>query len=148
MLAERTQVRVPGQPFEIAIPEQQRPFEGGRGPGHVAGQRVTASEIVKDQRVARLELRQPLVDFEAVFELPPLAVIVPQQLQGFDISGIAPNNPFQKCDLDFQVSRCFARRFSLGTSLSRHTTEWIVPKLDAQVKRQSAAADGFGLESD
>jgi hypothetical protein len=66
--------------------------------------------------------------------------MIPQQLQGFDISGIASENPFQECDFDFQCSRLSGRHSFSGTALSRHTTRWIVSKLGSQVKRESASA--------
>jgi hypothetical protein len=69
---------------------------------------MTAGEIVKDERVARLEPGQLLVHSQAVVESSPLGVMVSQHLQRFDVLGIAADEPFQERDLDVQLARFLA----------------------------------------
>jgi hypothetical protein len=69
---------------------------------------MTAGEIVKDQRVARLEPGQLLVHPQAMVESSTLGVMVSQHLQRFEVLGIAVDEPFQERNLDVQLACFFA----------------------------------------
>ena len=135
MLAKLVEIRVPGQPSEIAVAQSQRLFQSGDSLIKLASESMTTREIVKDKRVAWLEPGQLLVHSQAVVESATLGVMVSQDLQCFQVLGIAVDEPFQERDFDVQIASFPAGQpFAFGTAFFRHTTAWIVPKREAQVK--------------
>ena len=134
MLAELAEVRVPGQPLEIAVAEAQRLFQGRRAI-KFAVKRVTAGEIVEDQRVAAAgagTTAGPLsgcghVSRAECSDLPASAM--PRRTWG--LGGRA----LQESDFDIQLARFFARQdFVPGTTFFGHTTVCIVSMSATQVK--------------
>jgi hypothetical protein len=122
MFAQLTQVRIASQPLEIAVSKQQSSIEGRSRLIHLAGKRITAGEIVKDERVPWFEPRQQIVYLEAIIELSALGIVVSQQLQGFNVSIFTPDDPFKKSNFNIQLPRFFAGQFLSGTVFLRHTT--------------------------
>jgi hypothetical protein len=55
LLADFAEIRILGEPVEIAIAEVQRLFQREDGPVEVVGEGITAGQIVKNERVARFE---------------------------------------------------------------------------------------------
>ena len=153
MLTEVAEVRVLGQPLEIAVSECQGPFEGLRRSVNFAVKGVTARQVVEDQWIARLETGQLLVNSQAVIMFSALAIVVSQYLQGLDILRVAADQPLEKGDLDIEFARLLpGQRFVTGTGLLRHTTTCIVPKGEAQVKcpppiRMGARTDWFSVQA-
>lgn len=73
-----------------------------------ASERMATGEIVKDERVARLEPGQLLVHSQAVVESAALGVMVSQYLQRFDVLGIAADEAFKEGDFDVELASLFA----------------------------------------
>jgi uncharacterized membrane protein len=66
-------------------------------------QGVTASQVIENERVLRLEARELLVYFEAVGISAALSVMVPEDLERFDVISVAFDDPFQEADLGIEV---------------------------------------------
>jgi hypothetical protein len=73
-----------------------------------ASERMATGEIVKDERVARLEPGQLLVHSQSVVESAALGVMVSQYLQRFDVLGIAADEAFKEGDFDVELASLFA----------------------------------------
>jgi hypothetical protein len=73
-----------------------------------ASERMATGEIVEDERVARLELGQLLVHSQAAIETSALGVMVAQDLQRFDVLGIAADEAFKEGDFDVELASLFA----------------------------------------
>ena len=141
MFTQRPKVRIFCQPLEIPVAQEQRFFQSCGSHVQFAIKRITASEVVKNQRITRLKPGQLFVDLEAVSEFAALGVVVAQDLESFDVLWVAADNPLKKADFDIKVPRCFARRpFRSRTAFLRHTTRRIVSKRPAQVKRPRCLA--------
>lgn len=125
--AELFQIRVLGQPGEIAITEQQGFFERQNGALKFLGERVTAGEIVKNQRVLRLKAREVFIHFEAFSEEAALGVVVAEQLERIHVIGIPADDPLDKLNLGIEVALAGAARLSFGLAFTRHTTKGIFP---------------------
>ena len=135
MLAQAAEVRIASQPFEIAIAEAEGLLESNSGEVELANQRVTAGEIIKNQRVAWFEPGQLLIDFETVAVTATLSVVVSQDLQGLDILRFAADDTFHERDFDIEITEFFAGQLLIfGTAFLRHKTVRIVPKRPQQVK--------------
>src|ERR1700735_4406536 len=61
LLAEFFQIRVFGEPVKIVITEVQRFFERERGTVELVGERIAASEVVKNERTLWFEAREAFV---------------------------------------------------------------------------------------
>src|ERR1039458_6732637 len=97
---------------------------------------MTTGEIVKDERVGRLEPGQLLVHSQAAVEYSPLGIMVSQHLQRFEVLGITADEPLQERDFDVNLASFLTgQRLAFGTTFFRHTTAWIVSKREGQVKR-------------
>lgn len=128
MFAQRPQIRVFGQPFEIAVTQRERLVERGRGQIHRAGEGIAARKIVEDQRIARFKPRQLLVHFEAILIFTALGVMIPQKLQGLDVFRIATHDPFHELYLDIELPRFPPIHFLFDAALFRHTTVELFPR--------------------
>jgi hypothetical protein len=122
MFSKLAQIRILGQPTEIAITERQSLIKSGCGPANLTDKRATASEIVKGERIAWFEPRKPLIYSEAVLELSAPGIMASEKLEGFDKPGIPSDDTLQKGDFDIQFPCRFAGCFVSGAALSRHTT--------------------------
>jgi hypothetical protein len=61
MFPKRPEVRVSGEPFEIAIAKGESFFESSRRQIEIAVKRIAASKIIIDERVAWFEPGQLLI---------------------------------------------------------------------------------------
>jgi len=95
----KRQVRIFGQPGEIAVAEGQRPFQGRRRLVQLPSEGMAAGEIVEDNRAVRLELGQLLVHLQAVVESSTLGVMISQDLQRLHILRITADQPLQEGNL-------------------------------------------------
>jgi hypothetical protein len=120
VFAQFEQVWIFSEPFEVAIAVFQGLFEGSGGLGHFAGEAKTAGEVVINQRVARPEDGETLVDFESKRKFPALGVVIPQDLQGIYIPWIALNEAFQKPDLDVEITLLLAVKLLPDRRFFRH----------------------------
>src|ERR1051326_7005827 len=102
MLAKTSQVRIFGEPFEIAVAQSERPLQSGRGKVEFAIERVASRQIVKPERVAGFKSGQLLIHTQAVIVTATLRVMVSQYLQRFHIFWIAPHDSFHEGDFDLQ----------------------------------------------
>lgn len=135
VLAQAPQVRIPGEPFEIAVTEKERLVQGRNREIEFAVKRVAARQVIKHQRVAGFEHGQLLVHFQTVAVFAPLSVVISQKLQGFDVFRVAPDNAFHEGDFDLEVAKFSASQLlSFCTAFLGHTTPGILPKSHIQVK--------------
>src|ERR1051325_742361 len=141
MFAKLAQVGVAGQPAEIAITEHERFFKCRRGQIKFAVERITASQIVEDQRIFWLQAGEPLVHPQAVIIAAALRVMVAENLQGLDVARVPLNNALHEADLDVEITHLSACKLSAsGIILFRHTTRGILIKWGDQVKRMRRSA--------
>jgi len=139
MFAERGQVRISGQPFEITIAKVYGAIERIRGSGNLTVQAVAASQIVEDERIGRLQFGQLFVHVQTLAVFAALGVMVAKDLQGLDVLAIPMNYSLHEADLDIQFTHLFTRQPSgFGTAFLGHTTYRIVYKWGKQVKFQNA----------
>src|SRR5438105_1124298 len=123
MLAQGPEVRIAGQPFEVAIAQGEGFFQGAGGHVKFAVERVAASEVVENERVAGFEPGKALVYFEAAVVGATLGIMIAQNLEGLDVMGVAPDDPFHESDLDFQLAHFFASQLLILAYISfRHET--------------------------
>src|SRR4051812_25195778 len=104
MFAKRSEIGILCQPFEIPIAERQSAVEGFSGRRKFAIEAMAARQIVKNQRITRLEFRQLLIHIQAALEFAALSIMITQDLKGFDVLLIAPNNSFHEADFDVQFA--------------------------------------------
>lgn len=128
MFAQGPQIRVPGEPLEIAIAERERLIEGAGGHVDFTRERVTAGEIIKHERITGFKTRQLLIHLETLLEFPALSVVVAEELKGFDVIGIAPYDSLHELNFYVEVPRLLAGHFLSGTALFRHTTIGLFPR--------------------
>jgi hypothetical protein len=123
VLAQALEVGVFGQPSEVAVAENEGFFEGCGGEIDFAVKGVAAGEVVKDDGIAGLDLGELFIYVEAVAEAAALGVVVAEELQGFDVLGLAAEQSFQEADFDVQIPCLFSRKLlTASTAFSRHTT--------------------------
>lgn len=134
MLPQSAQVRIFGEPFEIAIPEFERFFQRCCRKVEITVQRIAARKIIKNQRVVRLKPRQALIDFEAVIVFATLRVMVAKYLQRFNESRVPADDPLHKTNLNIQLAHVFARQFpGPDSGLLRHIPRYILSIVNLQV---------------
>ena len=104
MDAEIAQVRVDGDPFEVAITEVEGLLEGAGGKLAVVGKGVTAGKVVVDEGVLGAEADEVFIDAEAVGEFAAAGVIIAEDLQGFDEPRVALDNALHETDFQIQVA--------------------------------------------
>ena len=64
-----------------------------------------------------------LVHFEAAVVGATLGIMIAQNLEGLDVMGVAPDDPFHESDLDFQLAHFFASQLLILAYVSlRHET--------------------------
>ena len=116
MLAELVEIRILGQPLEIAVAEDQSLFEGFHRLINFAVKGVTAGEVIKDHWIARLQPGQLPVHPQAMIMFTALGVIVSQHLQRLDALRVAADKPLQEGDFDIQLPGFFpGQRLDTGT---------------------------------
>ena len=137
VLSKPLKVRVFGEPSEITVAEREGFFEGRSGEVNLPVQGVAASEVVEDQRVARFNPGELFVHVEAVNVAAALGIVVAEELQGFDVFGLAVQQSFKKANFDIQIADLLAGEFlTASTAFSRHTTAEILKNLQREVKRK------------
>ena len=104
MFAQEPQVRISGQPLEVAITKRKRLFQGGGGQIKFGIQRMTASQIIEHERILRFKAGELFVYFEAVGVSAALGVMVAQDLERLDVFSVAFDDPFQEADFSIEVS--------------------------------------------
>ena len=115
-------VGILGEPVEVAIAEAQSLFQRERGAVKLLGERIAAREIVKDERVARLQARETFIHLESLGVTTALRVVIAQQLERIRVIGIAADKSLDEFDFDVQVTLLGARHLFSGTAFKRHTT--------------------------
>jgi hypothetical protein len=124
MFAELAEVRVAGEPFEIVVTKRKRLVQGSGRQIEIAVQGVTAGQIVKNEWVARLKAGQSFVHFKAEVVLAALRVMIAENLEGFDVFGVSPDNSFHESNFNVKVSNLFAAQLlTFDTTLHGHTTD-------------------------
>jgi len=104
MLPQILEIRVRGHPVEITVAGSQSPLQSQSGQVDSIRQRVTASQIVMNGGITRLQLGQAFIDLKPLRVIAPAGVIVSQQLKGVDKVWIAFHDPSEKLDFDIQVA--------------------------------------------
>ena len=103
MFAQESQIRVFGQPLEITIAQREGFLQGGSGEVKLGVERMAAGQIIKHERVPRLEPGKLLVDFQAMLVSTALSVMVAQDLERLDEIAVAFDDPFQETDFGVEV---------------------------------------------
>src|SRR5579885_423621 len=119
--AKVLQVRVAGQPGEIAVAQLQGAFQGKGGAIKLASERITAGQIVKDHRLVRLQPRQTLVQLQPFQVTSALRVKISQQFQRVHVIGVPADETFEELDFDVEVARVGAAHFFPDIAVHRHT---------------------------
>ena len=104
VFAKEPQIRVSGQPLEIAVTEREGFLQRGGSEVKFRIQGMAAGQIVENQRIARFETRQLFVDLQATLVSAALSVVVAQDLERLDIIGVAVDDSFQEADFNIEVS--------------------------------------------
>ena len=120
MAANAPEVRIATQPFEIAITQVEGLMEGCDRPGWLTGEGQAAGKIVAAHCIARPQFHQPLIHGQPPLIPPATRVVVPQYLQRFNESWIAPDHAFQKTDLDIQILGLTPRQTPIRIRFLRH----------------------------
>ena len=68
----------------------------------LVGEGITAGEVVKDQGIVRLELRELFVHQKALVVAAPFGVIIAEQLQRFYVPRVAADDAFHEFNLNVQ----------------------------------------------
>ncbi|PWU14989.1 MAG: hypothetical protein C5B50_16135 [Verrucomicrobia bacterium] len=108
VLSERAQVRITSQPAEIAVAQCDSLFEGGRSQIELAVQRITAREIVEDQRVVRFEPGELLIYAQTALVGTSLSVVVSENLKRLDVPGVPPDDTLEKANLNIKIAHLFS----------------------------------------
>src|SRR5437667_7154355 len=111
MPAKLGEVGVFGQPLEVTETQVQGAVQCGRSGLKPLGERVTASEIVVDQRIGGAEPAKLFVHFKPLLEASTAREIVAEGVEGFHISRIAPDDAFEESDFDVKIARLVAVQF-------------------------------------
>jgi hypothetical protein len=127
VLPQLSKIRIAGKPFEISIPQSQGFSQSNCCGIEIAIQRITAGQIVKDERVSWLKPGQLFVDFQAVIVPATLGVMVAKDLKRLDIPGVPANKAFHEAYLHVQLADLLpSQPLALVTALIRHTTSEIL----------------------
>jgi dihydroflavonol-4-reductase len=121
MTPDILQIRIFGQPFEVAIAKKESALESMEGIIDALRKRVAARQVVEHQRILRTEMRQLFINAQALAITPPARVVVAQDLQRLHVGRIAPDHAFEEPDLDVEVALLLAIELLTGRTFLRHT---------------------------
>ena len=105
--AQIIQISVRFQMLEVVVPAMDGLLDGPEGFILIVQQRITAGEVVKDDRVAGAKLVQPLVHFQALPVETVTRVEIPQRGQDLDEVRFLFQDPFIEPDLKIPVVDLF-----------------------------------------
>ena len=127
MGAELFQIGVFGQPSEIAVAEFDSVVEGRERTIEFIGEGVAAREVVKHERVFRLQSGETFVHMQAFGETAALGVVIAEELQGVHVIGIAADKALDELDFGIEVALFRGGQFFLGAAFGWHTADGFFP---------------------
>jgi hypothetical protein len=120
ILTKILQATLSCDPLPVVVAMVNRHGQGVSRGTNLSVHGITTGKIEKGLGIVRLKVHQQFIDLKPLSVGSPHEVIIAEQPKRFDVTGVSPDDPLEKPDLDVQFPHLLAAESLPGTALFGH----------------------------